>query len=82
MSMVFLQLRGEGFSLPSPLSLWRDGVMVTWLLRLQSLLVRVRLLHPLKEAVMNESKAFFFLAGLLVGLATFDFVMLFYYILV
>ena len=31
---------------------------------------------------MNESKALFFLGGLLVGLVVFDFVMLFYYILV
>lgn len=31
---------------------------------------------------MNETKALFFLGGLLVGLAVFDFMMLFYYILV
>lgn len=35
-----------------------------------------------KEVSMNETTALFFLAGLLVGLAVFDFVMLFYYILV
>lgn len=56
--------------------------MVTWLLRLQSLLVRFQLLHPFNEVYMNESSALFFLVGLLVGLAVFDFVMLFYYILV
>ena len=56
--------------------------MVTWLFRLQSLLVRVQLPHPLNEVYMNESTALFFLGGLLVGLAVFDFVMLFYYILV
>ena len=56
--------------------------MVSWLLRLQLLLVRIQLLHPLSEVFMNESTAFFFLAGLLVGLTVFDFVMLFYYILV
>lgn len=37
---------------------------------------------PIKEVFMNEFKALFFLAGLLVGLAVFDFVMLFFYILV
>lgn len=31
---------------------------------------------------MNESMALFFFVGLLVGLALFDFVMFFYYILV
>ena len=31
---------------------------------------------------MNESAALFFLAGFLVGLVVFDFVMLFFYILV
>lgn len=31
---------------------------------------------------MNESTALFFLAGLLFGLAVFDFLMLFFYILV
>ena len=31
---------------------------------------------------MNESAALFFLAGLLLGLAVFDFVMLYFYILV
>ena len=35
-----------------------------------------------KRFDMNESTALFFLVGLLVGLAVFDFVMLFYYILV
>lgn len=34
------------------------------------------------EVVMNESSALFFLFGLLVGLAVFDFVMLFFYFLV
>ena len=89
--------------------------MVTWLLRLQSLLVQVQLLHPWSffsapmppfevyttfgrfgwapvvgrspfmqslRFDMNESTCLFFLAGLLVGLAVFDFMMLFYYILV
>lgn len=69
---------GEGFSLPSPPFFWRDGVTVTYRLRLSVLLVQVQLLHPF-EVSMNVESCNAFLLGAVFGLVLFDAIAFSYY---
>jgi hypothetical protein len=62
--------------------LWRNGVNGNMAVSSTVAVGSSPASAPIKEVFMNESKVLFFLAGLLVGLALFDFVMLFFYILV
>lgn len=79
--LLLLLVDGEGLCpSPSPMAGWCNGNMAA------SSTVAVGSSPapaPISRGFfMNESTALFFLAGLLVGLVVFDFVMLFFYILV